>query len=329
MSKKYLLLACMLIAPMSEAATCGTSIIFPSLSVCSGSGCNVSITVRPSGVVHVLRDNRYGLDQTIKFGERSVFDLGTGGRINFGTGGGIQAVVIDEDGTLDCTPFFPGTIPYTVDMTPGGWLDFSHNNSIQLKASSVFVLGAFSVVDGRLDIQSDGTIGISSLGEMAMPNVDIGAPDGVTLDARGDIQIGNLQNQNQGTAAGNQGVHINTTGDVTIDTVDSNGDFAIVAGGNINIGEIKNADSISLTINPPNAGVIKIAGKQTTDNPVICAATDDCNGFVPDGGSGGDGCNTVNSDPNAPNNCGGGAAGPGFLLLCAAALLARRRIRHA
>ncbi|HEX5056729.1 MAG TPA: hypothetical protein VFX02_09550 [Gammaproteobacteria bacterium] len=263
----------------------------------------------------------------IKFGEQSIFDLGDNGRLNFGTSGGTQAVTIDDSGTLFCTSFPAGNNPYTVDMTAGGWLFFSGNNRFDLNTHNIFSLGGFSKIDGRLDIQSDGTVGVGSVGEMALPNVDIDAAKGITISAKGDVQIGYLQNQ--GTPASNQGIIINADGDVTIDTVDSNDDFSVTAGGDISIGEIRNADSISLAISPPGAGVIRIAGKQTTDNPVICAATDDCNGFTPDGNSGGDSCNTVNSDPNAPNNCGGGAADPGFLLLCAAALFGRRRSHRA
>jgi hypothetical protein len=328
MSKKYWLLFCILIAPMSEArAAACTSPVFSDPSVCTGNNCSVSINFDPAGVVRVLADARYGTNQRISFGERSVLMLGAGGSINFGVAGGTQAVVIDQNGTLDCTPFLSGTYSSSSvdDMTGGGWLVFSHNNHIDFKALGSFGLAALSKIDGRLDIQSVGKVGLTTNDDAALPNVDIDAAEGITLHAQGDVQIGTLQNQ--GTSPDNQGIHINAAGDVTIGVVDSNDDFAVLAGGNINIGEIKNADSISLTINPPNAGVIRIAGKQTTDNPVICASTDDCNGFVPEGGgSDGDSCNTVNSDPNAPNNCGGGAAGPGFLLLCAVTLL-RRRIR--
>jgi hypothetical protein len=322
---RYLFVFFMLYAGLHEAwaATCPT-LIFPSLSTCPSTNCNILFDVRPSGTARLLKDNKYGNQLLIKFGQQSIFELGNSGRLNFGNTGGLQAVAIDASGTLSCTPFSAGNYPYTVNITPGGWLLFSSNNRFDLNAHNVFSLGGFSEIDGRLDIQSEGTVNIGSSGEMALPNVDVDAANGITISGKGNVQLGNLQNQ--GASADNQGIIIYADGDVTIDTVDSNDDFSVTAGGNISIGEIRNADSISLVINPPNAGVIRIAGKQTTDNPVICASTDDCNGFVPDGGSDGDSCNTVNSDPNVPNNCGGGAAGPGFLLLCAVTLL-RRRIR--
>jgi hypothetical protein len=163
--------------------------------------------------------------------------------------------------------------------------------------------------------------------EMVMPNVEIDARKGISLSAQGDIQMGNIQNQ--GTSADNQGISITSGGSVSIGIVDSNDDFAVTAGGDISIGEIRNADSISLTVTPPTAGIIKIGGNQTTMSPVICAPTDNCNGFELDGsGSGGDGCNTVNSDPDAPNNCGGGVASPDLVSFLLFVLLWRRRVKN-
>jgi hypothetical protein len=367
---------------------------FPNLSACSGSDCRIVFDVRPRGVARVLPGGQYGDQLGINFGERSIFQLGDNGRMSFGHSGGVQALRIGQTSLMACQFYSSGLRAYTVDMTNSGWLDFSGNNRIELNPNNVFVLGTGSKIDGRLDLQSEGTVSIGvTPGSMTMPNLDIDAANGIMLSGQGDIQTGNLRNQgtssaNQGinisaegkvvvgavataddftvtaggditvgdidaaegielrgkgdirvgnlrnqapsSSADNRGVNMLTEGAVIVGIVDVNNDFAVTAGGDITITQIKNADSISLAITPPAAGVIKIGGRRTTDNPVICAPTDNCNGFelADDGGSSGDDCNTVNSDPGAANNCGGGATGPGFcLLLSAVGLLRRLRVQ--
>ncbi|HEY3487447.1 MAG TPA: hypothetical protein VGL10_05225 [Gammaproteobacteria bacterium] len=327
MQRKLIFFMLLLGVADARAQLCPSSLF--GVSLCSGGACNILIDVRPSGVVRVLPDSRYGTGMNINFGTDSVFQLGDNGRINFGNSGGMQAVAVPNTALATCTAFSSGLQLYAVNMNSGGWLDFSGNNQIALKANNIFALGGGSKIDGRLDIQSDGTVSIGSPsgGDMTMPNVDINAKLGITLSGQGDIRIGNLTNQ--GTPPGsNQGINIVSEGDVTLGTVDSNDDFSVTADGNITIGAIKNADSIALVINPPHTGVIKIGNQQTTDNPVMCASAEDCSNFqvTGDGSSEVNDCNTVNSDPEAANNCGGGTPGAEFILLCFA-VCCRRRMR--
>ncbi len=312
-----------------EARADACTYTFPILTVCTGSAaCVVAISADPSGVGKVLRDNVYGTRLGIYFGERSMFDLGDDGRLNFGNEGGFLSLVTDADGNTSCTPYLPGLglIPFPVDMTPGGSLLFSHNNRFLLNSGNFISLAAGSKIDGRLDIQSEGAVNVAATGDMAMPNLAVDAEKGITVHGQGDIQIGNLTNQ--GSSSGNQGIHIVGEGDVEIGGVDSESDFEVIADGDITVEEITNADSISLTIRPPNTGVITIGGRKTTVSPVMCSPPDNCDGFeLEGGGSGGDSCNTVNSDPNAANNCpGGGATGPGFAWLLLLAFYRRYRL---
>jgi hypothetical protein len=312
---------------MPEAHAQSCPFAFPDLSVCSASDCYVLINVRPNGTAQVLPDNQYGTELGINFGTQSIFQLGdNNARISFGNNGGNETVLAGSLMTPVCRHITSGLHVYTVDMTNGGWLDFSGNNRIELNANSILKLAGGSKINGRLDIQSEGAVGILATDEIAMPNMDIEAEQGITLSGQGNIQIGNLQNQ--GTSSQNQGIIISADGDVQIGIVDSNDDFSVMAGGDISIEEIRNAGSISLTINPPATGVIRIGGQQTTDNPVMCSPPDDCNGFELDGGGsgGGDGCNTVNPDPNVPNNCGGGTTGPEFAFLLIPVFYRRYRI---
>lgn len=327
--RQRILMTILLMAAALEARAQSCFFAFPSLSTCSGSNCSILINVQPGGTVRVLPDSKYGNQLGINFGAQSVFRLGDNGRINFGNSGGIEAVMVQGSPFPACTSFNGGfQSNYVVEMGGGGWLDFSGNNRIELKANNVFALGGVSKIDGRLDIQSDGAVGIIVSGDATLPNVDLDAQNGITLSGQGDIQIGNLTNQ--GAPADNQGININANGDVTIGIVEGTGDFSVMAGGNISIGEIRNADSIALMIAPPATGIIRIGGTQTTDSQVLCAPTDDCSGFeLAGGGSGGGGvndCNTVSSDPSVSNDCGGGATGPGFTLLCLWALFRRRPI---
>jgi hypothetical protein len=288
---------------------------FPGSSVCSATDCSVLISIQPSGVVRIRPDNRYGSELGINFGERGLFDLGDNGRINFGNSGGFQAV-LNENSIPVCTFFGSGKRSYTVEMGGGGWLDFTGNNEMEFKLNNGFALGPGSRIDGRMDIQSDNSVGIVTAGgDIAMPNVDIEAVNGISLNIQGDMEIGDLRTE--GTSA-NSGIDITVSGAVETGMVNTNGDFSVMAGGDISIETIGNADSIALTISPPGAGVITIGGQQTTDNPVICAPPDDCNDFQPDNGGGGsvNDCNTVSADPNVSR--------PGFILLLCMATFCRR-----
>jgi hypothetical protein len=305
---------------------------FPSLNACEGGNCRVVIHLDPGGVARILPDNRYGRGLALNFGPESVFDLGDNGRINFGISGGFQAILTSGTTFPACTTAFTsGSRPYTVDLTTGGWLLFTGNNRMEFKTDNHFVLGNGSKIDGRLDIEGTGTVSIlSSDGDLTMPNLDISAEEEINVQVgQGDVQLGGLRSE--GTDPANSGILISAGGDVEIDNVDSAKDFTVIAEGDITIGTIENAETISLTIDPSSNGVIKINGKVTTDNPLICGPPDDCSDFQVDGGGGGSGstdCNTVSSDPNVdrPENCaGGGATGPGFVLLCVAVLYRRCR----
>ncbi len=311
-----------------RADTCG-SFVFPNPGICSVDNCRMLINVNPRGIVRLLPDNRFGPGGQlgINFGEESVFQLGDDNpRLHIGSNGGIEATRTGPGTPLNCRPLLAGLFPYAVDMGSGGWLRFSTNNRFQLNPNNFFVLGAGSKINGRLDIESQSTVSLTSTGEMAVPNVDISAPDGIRLSAQGDVLIGDLQNQdmatdNPGVLPHNLGIEIIAEGNVETGIVDGNGEFTITASGDINIERIENADSISLTVSPPEAGVITIGGRQTTDNPVVCAPTDDCNGFEvdddPNNGNGEETCEPVNEDGSANECAGGGAADPVFVLLCA------------
>jgi hypothetical protein len=328
MRLKILLIVLLLPVAVFDARAQLCLLTFPGSSVCTGSNCTILIDIRPEGVARLLRDNRYGANLAINFGEHGVFDLGDNGKINFGNSGGFEAV-LDENSTPVCQSFSSGLRLYSVEMGAGGWLIFSGNNRMEFKESNGFALGNGSKIEGRLDIDSQGTVGIFATGgDTAMPNVDIEAENGISLTVDGNLQIGDLRNE--GTTSANAGILINADGDVETGMVNTNDDLSVTAGGDINIETIGNADSISLTISPPGAGVITIGGRQTTDNPVFCGPPDDCSDFELDngGGSGGGDCNTVSSDPNVdrPDNCaGGGATGPEFVLLCMLAFYRKYR----
>jgi hypothetical protein len=322
------MLVLLLPAVVPVRAQCG--FVFPSLQACPEENCNILIDVRPRGVARVLRDNEYGTRLGIDFGAESVFDLGDNGRLSFGNTGGIQALRTGPF-TVNCLPFPSGLIPYEVDLAQGGSLYFSGNNRFELNPNNIFTLSAGSKIDGRLDIESQGAMSMISTGGITMPNLDISAPDGITIFGQGDIQIGDLENRNESSENNNRGINISADGDVEIGIVDGNGELSVIAGGDINIEEIENMESISLTISPPEAGIITIGGRQAIDNPVMCAPPDDCNGFEPDegsnGGGGEDECEPVNEDGSANECAGGGTTGIEFVLLCMAALFGKRRIR--
>jgi hypothetical protein len=292
--------------------------IFPGADVCSSADCSVTFSAQPSGVARVLRDNAYGTQLGINFGVRSILRLGDNGRINFGSTGGTQAIRTNEEGDLDCTAFTPGPRLYTVDMAGGGWLQFTTNNWFDLNTNGLLALAAGSKIDGRLDIKSQGTVGVSAIGDMVMPNADISAKEGITLHGTGDIQIGDLQNEGDpADPASNVGINISARGDIKIGSVDSTGDFNVMADGDITIGEIGTAESISLMIRPPTTGIITIDGRQSTDGSVMCSPPDDCNGFALDGAGGEEDCEPLNPDGSVSDCAGGGGgpAGPDYALV--------------
>jgi hypothetical protein len=331
MRLKILLIVLLFSVTVLDAQAQLCLLTFPGSSVCTGSNCTILIDIRPEGVARLLRDTRYGSNLAINFGGNGVFDLGDNGKINFGISGGFEAV-LDENSAPVCQTFTSGLRSYSVQMGAGGWLVFSGNNRMEFKQSNGFALGNGSKIEGRLDIDSPGAVGIFATGgDTAMPNVDIDAENGISLTVDGDLEIGDLRNE--GTTSANSGILINADGDVETGMVNTNDDFSVTAGGDINIETIGNAGSISLTISPPTAGVITIGGRQTTDNPVFCGPPDDCNDFEIDngGGSGSIDCYTPSSDPNVdrPDDCpGGGATGPGFVLLCMLALYRTYRTRR-
>jgi hypothetical protein len=331
-----LLLVFLLLATSPVRAQVNPCIIaFPSLSACEGANCRVLIDLDPGGEARILSDNRYGRQLAVNFGPESVFDLGDNGRINFGISGGFEGIFSTGTAFPVCTFFGSGSRAYSVDLATGGRLLFTGNNRMDFKVDNHFVLGGGSKIDGRLVINGAGTVSILSAdADLTMPNLDISAAEGINvMVGQGDVQLGGLLSE--GTdPSGNSGILITSGGDVEIDNVDSASDFTVIAEGDITIGAIGNAESISLTINPPATGaigVITINGQVTTDNPVICGPPDDCSDFQVDDGGGGSGstdCNTVSSDPNVdrPDNCaGGGAIGPGFVLLCMLVLYRKHR----
>jgi hypothetical protein len=330
---KLVMVFFLLLATASVRAQLNPCLItFPALNTCEGTNCRVLIDLGSGGEARILPDNRFGRQLALNFGPESVLDLGQNGRINFGISGGHEALLSAGSPFPACTFFTSGSRPYTVDLTSGGWLLFSGNNRMDFKLENHFVLGSGSKIDGRLVIQGADTVSILSAdADLTMPNLDVTAEEGINvLAGQGDVQLGGLRSE--GTdPSGNSGILISSGGDVEIDNVDSASDFTVVAEGDITIGTIGNAESISLTIDSSSDGVIKINGMITTDNPVICAPPDDCNDFQLDGGGGGSGgtdCNTVSSDPNTdrPDNCaGGGVIGPGFVLLCMLVLYRKYR----
>lgn len=335
---------------------------FPDLSVCSGDDCSVLVNMTPSGVVRVLPDNDYGGQLGINFGPNSVFNLGDFGRMNFGSTGGLEAVYPNAVPLVVCRFIPSGLAPYVVEMAFGGWFDLSSGNRMEFEENNVLVLASGSKIDGRLDIQTEGSVGlVSPSGDVTIPNVDISADQGITVSVKGGIQLGNLDNSgsdnssgggssggstsssggsstsssgsstSSGGGTGNSGIIINAGGDVVAGNVDTAGDLRIATTGNITLAAIGQADTISLLIDSPQGGTITIGDSEIsgTDGPVSveCSAFEDCNDFDPDsnqpGGQANDPCSPANLDPNQPNACGGGSSGFPLLWLLLSGVLLR------
>lgn len=270
---------------------------FPDLSVCSGDDCSVLVNMTPSGVVRVLPDNDYGGQLGINFGPNSVFNLGDFGRMNFGSTGGLEAVYPNAVPLVVCRFIPSGLAPYIVEMAFGGWFDLSSSNRMEFEENNVLVLASGSKIDGRLDIQTEGTVGlVSPSGDVTVPNVDISADQGITVSVKGGIQLGNLDNSGSDNSSGggsssgstgsstsssggsssgsstsssgssgsssggsgNSGIIINAGGDVVTGNVDTAGDLRIATTGDITLAAIGRANTISLLIDSPQGGTITI-----------------------------------------------------------------------
>lgn len=275
---------------------------FPDLSVCNGDDCSILINLAPSGVVRVLPDNEYGDQLGINFGPNSVFNLGDFGRMNFGNTGGLEAVYPNDSPLVLCRTIPSGLAPYIVEMAFGGWFDLSQNNRMEFNENNVLVLGSGSKIDGRLDIQTEGSVGlVSSSGDVTIPNVDISAEQGINVSVQGSIELGNLDNSSTddgsssggngssggnstssssggtssgssssgggssggGSSGGNTGININAGGDVIAGNVNSDSDLRIATTtGNITIAAIEQANTISLLIDSPDGGTITIGDSE-------------------------------------------------------------------
>jgi hypothetical protein len=321
MKKRYTAVVLLLVVtqPLAAAPCLFT---FPSLATCAGTNCSVVFSFVPEADVRVLSDQQHGQGQAINFGAQSALDLGDNGRINFGSTGGTEAVIPNGSLFANCQIFPAGFNSYTVEMSNGGWLDFSGNNRMEFNANSILILGSGSKVDGRLDIQSEGSVGLlSTAGNVTMPNIDIAAEQGISVSGSANITLGNLQNTD-GTGS-NLGISIHAGGDVVLGDIATDDEIEILTTGDITIDAIDAADSISLLINSPNGGTIRVGDSELSDNngpvSVICSASEDCNDFQLDdgGGSGGSGdpCAPENIDPNKPNACGGGGGSGDTILI--------------
>lgn len=366
MKQKILLLAfglsCYSLSLQAQFLFC-PNFIFPNLNVCSGDQCSILISMTPTGVARVLPDDEYGDQLGINFGLNSVFNLGDSGRMDFGNSGGFESVNQPNSPLALCEPVPAGLMPNIVEMAFGGWFDLSENNRMEFEANNVLVLGGGSKIDGRLDIETEGSVGlVSSSGDVTIPNVDISAEQGINISVDGGIELGNLDNSSDdsdgsgsssgggasggssggasssssgGGGNGNTGININAGGDVVIGDVASNSELRIATtSGNITLNAIDRANSISLLVDSPEGGTIKIGDAEIsgTDGPVSvqCSASEDCNDFSPasdEPGSGAnDPCHPDNLDPDQPNACGGGGGGSDFpfLLLLMSGVLLRR-----
>ena len=140
---------------------CGFNFLRP--SVCEGSQCNVLINMTPAGEARVVEDTKSATTNlAINFAANSILELGDNGRMDFGDAGGVQATY-DTTGTIAaCVSQQPGLRPYSVNISTGGWFELSANNRILFGENNVFTLSDGSVIEGRLIIESEGNVSISS-----------------------------------------------------------------------------------------------------------------------------------------------------------------------
>jgi hypothetical protein len=125
--------------------------------------------------------------------------------MNFGNTGGLEAVHPNGSPLVVCRTIPSGLAAYMVEMAGGGWFDLSANNRMEFGENNVLVLASGSKIDGRLDIQTEGSVGlVSPSGDVTLPNVDISADQGITVSAKGGIQLGNLDNSG-GSGGGSAG----------------------------------------------------------------------------------------------------------------------------
>lgn len=255
---------------------------FPDLSVCSGDDCSVLVNMTPSGVVRVLPDSDYGGQLGINFGPNSVFNLGDFGRMNFGSTGGLEAVYPNAVPLVVCRFIPSGLAPYMVEMAFGGWFDLSSSNRMEFEENNVLVLASGSKIDGRLDIQTEGSVGlVSPSGDVTIPNVDISAEQGITISVKGGIQLGNLDNgggdsssggNSASSGGGSSGGSTSSSGGSTTSSsggssgggsTSSSGSSTSSGGGTGNSGIIINAGGDVVAGNVDTSGDLRIA---TTGN---------------------------------------------------------------
>lgn len=323
-SLTYLTLLLLVVPQGANAqAFCGFEFLGP--PVCRGEDCNVSINLRPTGVARILEDGGDG--PAIVFAPNSIFDLGEQGRMNFGNAGGVQATFGSAGIIPSCVNKSPGLEFYTVNVTTGGWFELTAGNRMEFGENNIVNLAEGSGVEGRLILETEGTVGIASKsGDVAMGNVDITAGEGITVSAEGGVTLGEL-------GGGPDGITITAQGPVNVASAGSDGPVSVTAAGDITVGDISRAQTIDLLITSADGGAITVGDNtvsaETGPFGVSCTAQDDCDDYDVtagggtgtgtgggDGGSSDDSCNSQDRDPDVPNACvAGGAISPGWLLL--------------